>query len=135
MEFIGDEDGAAPRLADAKLNKAQAHSAFEQSVRNLGLILASGRVHGDYSTFNILWWQEGCVVIDFPQMVLIQHNPQAQKILERDAAGLCRTFKHFGIHADPNEVLREARKVARSIIMARAEAEANLPSVEMQAIL
>ena len=135
MEFIGDENGAAPRLADAKLSRAEAQDAFEQSVRNLGLILASGRVHGDYSTFNILWWQGRCIVIDFPQVVLVQANPQAQAILERDAAGLCRTFKHFGIRAEASDVLREARKIARSIVMARAAAEENLPSVEMERIL
>ena len=135
MDFIGDENGAAPRLADAQLSKQQAQNAFEQSVRNLGLILGSGRVHGDYSTFNILWWQEKCIVIDFPQMVEVQTNPRAQEILERDAAGLCRSFKHFGIRAEPNEVLRQAKKIAREIVMQRAEAEENLPSFEMQAVL
>jgi RIO kinase 1 len=135
MEFIGDQDGAAPRLADAQLTKAQAQSAFEQSVHNLGLILGSGRVHGDYSTFNILWWQEQCIVIDFPQVVEIQANPRAQEILERDAAGLCRSFKHFGIRAEASDVLKQARKVAREIVMARAEAENNLPSLEIQEML
>jgi RIO kinase 1 len=135
MEFVGDASGAAPRLADAQLTKAQAQNAFEQSVRNLGLILGAGRVHGDYSTFNILWWRETCIVIDFPQVVNVQANPRAQEILERDAAGLCKSFKHFGIRAQPNEVLRQARKVAREIVMARAYEEENLPSFEMQEML
>ena len=135
MEFIGDQDGAAPRLADVQLTRDQAQNAFEQSVRNLGLILGSGRVHGDYSTFNILWWQEKCIVIDFPQVVEIQANPRAQEILERDAAGLCRSFKHFGIRAEPSDVLRQARKIAREIVMARAYDEQNLPTFEMQEIL
>src|SRR4030095_14166933 len=51
MEFIGDEDGQpAPRISDLKLEEDEAEEAFRQSVRNLQLIVSSGRVHGDYST-------------------------------------------------------------------------------------
>ena len=123
MEFIGDENGAAPRLSDTKLTKTQAEDAWRQSVRNMGLILGAGRVHGDYSTFNILWWQERCVVIDFPQVVLVQENPSANMILERDVAGLCRSFGHFGLHPDPVETLKEVRRVAREIQIAKPSEE------------
>jgi RIO kinase 1 len=123
MEFIGNENGAAPRLSDAKLSKAAAEEAFKQSVHNMGLILGAGRVHGDYSTFNILWWQERCIVIDFPQVVLVQENPSANMILERDVAGLCRSFGHFGLHPDPVETLKQVRKVAREIQVAKPSEE------------
>ena len=123
MEFIGDENGAAPRLSDAKLTKAQAEEAFRQSVHNMGLILGAGRVHGDYSTFNILWWQERCIVIDFPQVVLVQENPSANMILERDVAGLCRSFGHFGLRPDPVETLKQVRRVAREVQIAKPSEE------------
>ena len=56
MEFIGDEDGnPAPRISDLKMEKEEAEEAFRQSVQNLKQIVRSGRVHGDYSTFNLLW--------------------------------------------------------------------------------
>lgn len=56
MEFIGDENGnPAPRISDLKMEKDEADEAFRQSVQNLKLIVKSGRVHGDYSAFNILW--------------------------------------------------------------------------------
>jgi len=115
MEFIGNEEAAAPRVSDAQLSAEQAQSAFEQSLLHLARMLSLGRVHGDYSTFNLLWWQEKIVVIDFPQVVLLSENPSANAILERDVRGLCRTFKHHGVRADPQEVLERVRQMARDL--------------------
>lgn len=112
MAFIGDEDGPAPRLADARLGRAEAEDAFSQCVDNLALIVSSGRVHGDYSTFNVLWHEGRAVVIDFPQVVEFRINPAAPDILRRDVEGLCRTFQHFGLHAQPDEVLARVWKLA-----------------------
>jgi RIO kinase 1 len=110
MEFIGDEDGvAAPRIADLKMEKTEAEDAFRQSVQNLKLIVKSGRVHGDYSAYNILWHNEKAVVIDFPQVVEFDNNPNAADFLERDVRSLCKSFKKQGIETDEVEVLREIR--------------------------
>ena len=110
MEFIGDEDGTpAPRISDIHLEIAEADEAFRQSVQNLKRIVKSGRVHGDYSTFNILWHQEEAVVIDFPQVMEFMHNPNAKMVLERDVRSLCKSFMKQGIHADEAKVLREIR--------------------------
>lgn len=110
MEFIGDEDGTpAPRVSDLKLEKDEADEAFRQSVRNLKRIVASGRVHGDYSTFNILWHREEAVVIDFPQVMEINKNPKAKTFLERDVHSLCKSFMKQGVHAEEFKVLREVR--------------------------
>ena len=114
MEFIGNETEAAPRVSDAQLSPEQAQSAFEQSLTHLARMLSTGRVHGDYSTFNLLWWQERIVVIDFPQVVLLSENPSADAIFERDVRGLCRTFKHHGIRAEPGSVLERVRAMARA---------------------
>ena len=89
MEFIGDENGnPAPRISDLKMEMAEAEEAFRQSVQNLKLIVKSGRVHGDYSTFNILWHNEKAVVIDFPQVIEFRNNPNAILFLERDVRSL-----------------------------------------------
>ena len=114
MEFIGDDDGAAPRVSEAKLSRDEAHDAFRQAVQQYGLILASGRVHGDYSTFNLLYWQGEVIVIDFPQVVMMNANPAAASILERDVNGLCRTFRALGVKADPNTVLVDVKRIARA---------------------
>lgn len=111
MEFIGDEDGTpAPRIADLKLEKTEAEEAFRQSVHNLKLIVKSGRVHGDYSAYNILWHNEKAVVIDFPQVIEFNNNPHADAFLERDVRSLCKSFKKQGVKADEAKVLREVRE-------------------------
>lgn len=114
MEFIGDADGPAPRLSEAGLSKTEAQDALDQAIRNLGLMLASGKVHGDYSTFNLLWWEGRVVVIDFPQVVEWDKNPNAMQILERDVNGLCRTFSHLGLHPKGSEVLRRVWQIAHA---------------------
>ena len=110
MEFIGDENGnPSPRISDLKMEKAEAEEAFRQSVQNLKLIVKSGRVHGDYSTFNILWHNEKAVVIDFPQVIEFKNNPNAKVFLERDVHSLCKSFMKQGVNADEGRVLREVR--------------------------
>jgi RIO kinase 1 len=110
MEFIGDENGnPAPRISDLKMEKDEAEEAFSQSVQNLKLIVRSGRVHGDYSTFNILWHNEEAVVIDFPQVIEFKNNPNAVAFLERDVHSLCKSFMKQGVKADEGKVFREVR--------------------------
>jgi RIO kinase 1 len=110
MEFIGDENGnPAPRISDLRMEKDEAEEAFGQSVHNLKLIVKSGRVHGDYSAFNILWHNEKAVVIDFPQVIEFKNNQNAKAFLERDVRSLCKSFRKQGVHADEVNVLREVR--------------------------
>lgn len=110
MEFIGDENGEpAPRISDLRLEKAEAEEAFKQSVQNLRRIVAAGRVHGDYSAFNILWHKGEAVVIDFPQVMDLNANPNAKTFLERDVRSLCGSFQKLGVAADEIKTLREIR--------------------------
>jgi RIO kinase 1 len=110
MEFIGDENGTpSPRISDLKLDQAEAAEAFRQAVHNLRLIVRSGRVHGDYSTFNLLWRDGQAVVIDFPQVIEFKHNPNAQTLLARDVHSLCKSFLKQGVRADEVKILREVR--------------------------
>ena len=110
MEFIGDENGnPASRISDLKMEQDEAEEAFRQSVQNLKRIVQSGRVHGDYSTFNILWHNGEAVVIDFPQVIEFKNNPNATTFLERDIHSLCKSFTKQGVHADEGKVLREVQ--------------------------
>ena len=110
MEFIGDKNGnPASRISDLKMEKDEAEEAFRQSVQNLKRIVDSGRVHGDYSTFNILWHNGKAIVIDFPQVIEFKHNPNANAFLERDVHSLCKSFLKQGVHADKAVILREVR--------------------------
>jgi RIO kinase 1 len=111
MEFIGDENGnPAPRISDLKMGMDEAEEAFRQSVRNLKQIVKSGRVHGDYSAFNILWHNGEAVVIDFPQVLDIRNNPNASTFLARDVHSLCKSFQKQGLKTNEVQVLREVRQ-------------------------
>ncbi len=127
MEFIGDENEVAQRVADARLSRADAEIAFAQALEQYARILSTGRVHGDFSTFNLLWWHGECVVIDFPQVVSIK-QPTAKMILERDIQGLCRTFSTFGIKKDWQEALKIIQTKARAL-------QTSMLSEEMENIL
>ncbi len=110
MEFIGDKDGnPAPRISDLHLDKVEAAEAFRQAVHNLKLIVKSGRVHGDYSTFNILWHNGTAFVIDFPQVMELDKNPNSAAFLERDVHALCKSFTKQGIEADERTILKEVK--------------------------
>lgn len=110
MEFIGDEQGnPAPRISDLKMGRDEAENAFRQSLQNLKGIVSAGRVHGDYSAFNILWHNQQAVVIDFPQVMDLHRNPNAKALLERDVHSLCKSFVRQGLHIDESKVLREIR--------------------------
>ena len=91
------------------MEKEEAQEAFRQAVQNLKRIVQAGRVHGDYSAFNILWHKEKAVVIDFPQVMEFKNNRNASAFLERDVHSLCKSFKKQGIQADAGNVLREVR--------------------------
>ncbi len=111
MGYIGD-DHPAPRLADAALTLAEAEDAFRQSVDHLVAILKLGRVHGDYSTFNLLWWQGEVIVIDLPQVVTLKGNKSAWSLLERDVTSLAKSFTSLGLEPDPHVLMREVRERA-----------------------
>jgi RIO kinase 1 len=110
MEWIGTEEAPAPRLADVKLGREEAEDAFEQSVDLLSKIVALGKVHGDYSTYNLLYWQGKVIVIDVPQMVDIETNRNAKELLERDVRSLCMSFKKLDVQADPVSLLRRVQR-------------------------
>lgn len=113
MEFIGDENGAAPRLADVRLSPADTEDAFSQSISLLASLLKLGKVHGDFSAYNLLWWQGRVFIIDVPQMVERSENPHADELLERDVQSLCTSFHK--LDAEPHAVLAEVERLAAQV--------------------
>lgn len=103
MEFLGDEDRAAPRLVDARLSKEVATSICDQVLAQLKLLTSEGIVHGDLSAYNILVWQDEAWLIDFPQAVDLVINPHALDLLHRDVRNVCGHFRKYGLHPDPEE--------------------------------
>ena len=114
MRFIGSEDAPAPRLSDLRLSPEDAQSAWQQSLEGMARLLRLGLVHGDYSTYNLLWWEGSVMMIDFPQ-VSDQTNPNFQSLLRRDAESLTQSFKRLGIRQDADQTLREVQRLARTL--------------------
>jgi RIO kinase 1 len=107
MEYIGDRSGAAPRLASAGLNGGQARSARDQLVDSLRALSAERIVHCDLSAYNMLWWQERLVIIDFPQAVDAFANPHAPDLLHRDLRNVHEWFDRQRAGFDVEQVFVE----------------------------
>ncbi len=106
MSYVGDGRTAAPTLHSVALQRAQAHRLFERVLANLELMLRHHLIHGDLSAFNILYWQGEITLIDFPQVVSAESNPNAQLLLQRDVQRVCDYFARQGVVASPDDLAR-----------------------------
>jgi len=84
MQYLGDENGFAPRLVDIELSDNIKAKVLDEIEKSIKLFLDNGIVHGDLSAYNILWWDGKPWVIDFPQAVDIRHNPNWKQFYDRD---------------------------------------------------
>ena len=110
MEYIGNKEEAAPRLSDVSLDKDEAQNAWQQTFAILKQVLKLGKVHGDFSTYNLLWWKDQAILIDFPQVVNISENKHAKEILKTDLNSLAKSFQVLGIDKDPKQLYKELIK-------------------------
>jgi RIO kinase 1 len=104
MSFIGDEDFAAPILHSVRLDRRQAKRLFDRVIYNLELMLSQNRVHGDFSAFNILFWDGEITIIDFPQAIDPRINRNAYRIFERDVLRICDYFSRQGVESEPRRL-------------------------------
>lgn len=104
MEYIGDLEQPAPTLHEVKLPASQARLLFGRLLSDLDKMLAVGRVHGDLSAYNVLYWQGEGRIIDLPQAVDPRQNPDAWDIFRRDVTRLCQYFQRYGLGRDPNSL-------------------------------
>lgn len=100
LEFLGDDDGAAPQLHAARLDRDRLLDAWDQVVDGLHRITAAGFAHGDLSAYNLLWWRDRVWFIDFPQAVDLAANPQGISYLHRDVANIATWFARRGLDVD-----------------------------------
>ena len=105
MEFIGCDEEPASRLADSFLLEDEVKEAWKQSLLILSQLLRLGKVHGDFSTFNMLWHESKVILIDFPQTIDISQNPHAFAFLKQDINSLCSSFATLGLSSSVDEVL------------------------------
>jgi RIO kinase 1 len=113
LEYLGDDEGAAPRLVDAALDADAIADLYRQLLDALRLIAHAGLVHGDLSVYNLLVWNERLYVIDFPQAVDPVLNTDGLGLLQRDVTNLCKWFAGRGVPADAAEVYAELLDLMR----------------------
>lgn len=104
MDFVGDYATAAPALTTVDLEEDEAQALFERIILNIDLMLASHRIHGDLSAYNILYWNGEIKIIDFPQVVLPESNPESWNIFQRDVYRVCQYFLSQGVRCDPRKL-------------------------------
>jgi RIO kinase 1 len=101
MQYVGDVNEPAPLLREVTLEKEEAWQLFENIMHDIEVCLACGRIHGDLSEYNILYWQGSVILIDFAQAVDPGHNQQAGfTLFLRDIERICRYFVRSGVLAD-----------------------------------
>jgi RIO kinase 1 len=105
MAFIGDGDRAAPRLSDVDLDLTTARRVWREIQGEIRTILDAELVHGDLSAFNILWWRDRAVIIDFSQAVDAVVHPAARELLRRDVDRTADYFRRQGVRIDLDAAL------------------------------
>jgi RIO kinase 1 len=98
---------AAPTLNALKLSSREARGLFERVLWNIEIMLANGRVHGDLSAFNILYWEGKITLIDFPQAISPHENRSAYRIFQRDVRRICEYFSAQGVRCDAAKIAHD----------------------------
>jgi RIO kinase 1 len=135
MTYHGDERIAAPTLNTIALEPDEARGLFRQVLHNVELMMQLGMIHGDLSAYNILYWEGGITLIDFPQVVNLHTNEKARFILGRDIERICEYFIQQGVDCHPRRIAEdlwrrhvqdldpEDQKADLSVLLARLEKE------------
>jgi RIO kinase 1 len=112
LEYVGDDDRAAPTLAQARLTPAERAGAASQLVDGLRVLMEVGIVHADLSAFNLLWWDGRLRFIDFPQAVDLAINPSGFELLHRDLANVTEWFTRHGTPLDGDALFADLLTLA-----------------------
>lgn len=114
LEFIGDDEGAAPRLVEVRSKKEALAPLCDQAVALLRRLAELKLAHADLSPYNVLVWDERLWVIDMPQAASLtdntraaQYNPNALEFFHRDVVNLLGWFAKKGVAVDPEAVFGE----------------------------
>jgi RIO kinase 1 len=104
MEFIGDEERAAPRLVDTRVDRAALPGLFEQLREAMRTFVQAGIVHADLSPYNTLLWDDVLWIIDLPQAVTILDSGAATDLLHHDVMTMCAWFTRKGLDVDAEQL-------------------------------
>lgn len=108
LEFLGDDEGAAPRLVETKPTVDEAARWYDQVAETILAMAELGVVHGDLSPYNLLVWEDVVYVIDLPQAQHGAADPETIGLLEHDVLTVCRWFEKHGVTTNGAELLADA---------------------------
>lgn len=95
MAYLGEPAMPAPLLQEVSLLPEEVEPLFQRLLWNVELMLRNHLIHGDFSAYNILYWQGKVSIIDFPQMIDARTNGNAYELLERDVQRLADYFTGY----------------------------------------
>jgi RIO kinase 1 len=107
MEYIGNVGDPAPRLSDVVLEQEEAQQLFDCIIRNIELALIHGRIHGDLSEYNVLYWKGAVTLIDFAQAVDPYHSSDVFSLFTRDVERICHYFARYSVRYNAHELAHE----------------------------
>ncbi|MFX0167751.1 MAG: RIO1 family regulatory kinase/ATPase [Candidatus Hodarchaeota archaeon] len=110
--FIGEDGCAAPLLKDVSIEHP--NRLFKTIIDQIFTLYRAFIIHGDLSSFNILYHRQESWIIDFPQAIDFASRPgrhqilkQGRPILLRDITNIVHFFRQFKITADPEALCDE----------------------------
>jgi RIO kinase 1 len=104
MQFLGNDEGAAPRLRDAQIDDpTQLYKELRTEIRRM--VVDAKLVHGDLSPYNTMFWEGHPWLIDVAQAVSREH-PQAKALLERDIENFAKFLQRLGVDVAPDAFLK-----------------------------
>ncbi len=104
MEYIGDRNSGAPTLHEVTLTHNEAKEIGQRVLFNIERMLENQRIHGDLSPYNILIWENKITLIDFPQALHPNQNPQAFALFERDIEKMDQYFQQYGFSLQSKQI-------------------------------
>ncbi|MEM4959431.1 MAG: RIO1 family regulatory kinase/ATPase, partial [Nanopusillaceae archaeon] len=103
MEFIGEKD-PAPILNDVIDEIEDKEKVFDDIIKEYKKIVHRAKlVHGDFSSFNIMYFKNKIYIIDVSQAIPI-NSPAAQEMLDNDIKKIYLIGKKLGLNVDINMI-------------------------------
>jgi RIO kinase 1 len=119
MDYLGTPNGPSPRLRDVKVLNPQV--VYDELIEFLAVTWQKAKmVHGDFSPYNIMWHDDGPVVIDVGQAV-VQSHPKSQEFLVRDVTRLVEWANKNGLDVELAEAMYDVLEMDLSHINLREE--------------